>query len=249
MSESGSSGFDREEHTDPFDTTHWSVVLSAGGDSTAESKRALSTLCQKYWGPLYAYVRRRGYSVHDAQDLTQGFFADFLERGSLSDACPERGKFRAYLLTALKHYMANDRRRESAQKRGGGDVPLSLDFDTAEGYWQLQPVDALTPEAIFERQWAMTLLDAVLARLGETYAATGKDAVFEKLSPCLTGDDGTTPYRTLAGELGMTEGAVKVAVHRLRARFASLLRDEITQTVARPEDIELEIRDLFSALG
>lgn len=233
---------------DQFETTHWSVVLAAGVGTTPESKHALTALCERYWGPLYAYVRRRGYDVPDAQDITQGFFADLLERSSLKAANPDRGKFRAYLLTALKHYLSNEQRQQRAEKRGGGVCPLSLDFDSAEGRYRSEPADASTPESIYERQWAMNLLTTILIRLTEEHASTEKRALFDRLRPCMTGEETAMPYRQLAAELAMSEGAVKVAIHRLRKRFGELLRQEIAQTVAGDAEVEQEIRDLFAAI-
>lgn len=232
--------------SDPFDTTQWSVVVAAGQNSSPEAHEALEVLCQKYWGPLYAFVRRRNYSVEDAQDITQGFFARFLERGSIGEASRERGKFRAYLLTALKHYMVDGWRREQAHKRGAGQATLSLDFDAAEGSYGLLAADETTPETMYEQGWAVTMLNGILGRLEREYAGAGKTEVFGKLKPSLTGEDSGATYAQLAGELGMTEGAVKVAVHRLRKRFGALLRGEIAQTVADAEDIEDEIQHLFT---
>lgn len=234
---------------DPFETTHWSVVVAAGQDSSPEARHALATLCQKYWGPLYAFVRRRGYSVEDAQDITQGFFAQFIEGSALKDVTPERGKFRAYLLTSLKNYMVSEQRRAKAQKRGGGEPPLSLDFGSAEGSYRLEPAERLTPEKLYELRWAMTLLNAILDLLGREYADAGKGQLFDTLRPCLTGEDDALPYRNLAQELSMTEGAVKTAVYRLRRRFGDLLREEIAQTVANADDVEREMEDLFLVLG
>ncbi len=232
--------------SDPFETTQWSLVIAAGKDSSPAARHALAILCQKYWGPLYAFVRRKNYSVQDAQDITQGFFTQFLERGAIRDICRERGKFRAYLLSALKHYMTDEWRRGQAQKRGGGDVPLSLDFDSAERSYGLQLADEKTPEIIYEERWAMTLLNTVLNNLEQEYYASGKADLFSTLKSHLTGEDTGATYAQLAGALDMTEGAVKVAIHRLRKRFGILLRAEIAQTVADADDVEDEIHHLFS---
>jgi len=237
---------DLSHRDDPFMTTQWSVVMAAGEDATDVSREALAQLCERYWGPLYAYVRRRGHDAHDAQDVIQGFFAQFLERGCIKAASPGRGKFRAYLLTALKHYMANEHRRAQTQKRGGGQTVLSLDFGSAEGVCQIEPVQHDTPETLYEQRWALALLDGALQRLEREHAQNGKAALFGALSPCLTGEAGDTTYAQLAEQLGMSEGAVKVAVHRMRKRFGTLLRDEIAQTVANAAEIEEEIRHLFS---
>lgn len=234
--------------SDQFRTTQWSVVLAARADGVPEAHEALASLCQKYWGPLYAYVRRRGYSIEDAQDITQGFFATFLERDSVREATPERGKFRAYLLAALKHYMVSEWRREQAQKRGGGQAPLSLDFDAAESAYGLEPADGRTPESIYERRWVLELLARILERAEAEYADAAKDALFQALRPCLAAEENMRPYGEVAAELGMSEGAVKVAVHRLRKRFGELLRAEIAHTLREPGDVDSEIRLLFSAL-
>ena len=234
------------EADDPFETTQWSLVVAAGKDSSPEARQALAILCQKYWGPLYAFVRRKNYSVQDAQDITQGFFAQFLEHGAIRDVSRSRGRFRAYLLTSLKHYITDEWCRGQAQKRGGGDITLSLDFDSAERSYGLQAADEKTPEIIYQERWAMTLLNTILNSLQEEHTKSGKTELFNKLRPYLTGEDAGATYAQLAGMLNMTEGAVKVAIHRLRKRFGSLLRAEIAQTVADPDDVEDEIHHLFS---
>lgn len=239
----------RSGEADQFETTQWSAVLAAGQDTTAESREALAKLCEAYWFPLYAFIRRKGATVDDAKDLTQGFFAQLIEKGFLKEVRRERGKFRAFLLTALKHYMANERRRDRAQKRGGGQTPSSLDFDVAEGTYRLESAEELTPEKLYERQWAMTLLDQVSQSLSEEYAQSGKGAFFDTLRPFLTGEEPRGSYAQVAGELAMTEGAVKVAVHRLRKRFGAVLRREIAQTLTPSDDVEDEIRHLFTVFG
>lgn len=232
-----------------FTTTHWSVVLSARDRSTRQSEQALAALCECYWFPLYAYVRRSGYSTHDAQDLTQGFFAQLLEKEYLKDVDRRRGKFRSFLLAALKHHLGHQRERDRAQKRGGGRVPFSLDFESAESRYRREPTDLATPERLYERRWALTLLDRVLGRLEDEHARAGKTELFSGLKDFLTVGQESRPYLQVAEELGMSEGAVKVAMHRLRRRYRELLKDEIAQTVADPAEIDEELSDLLAAVG
>lgn len=232
-----------------FETTHWSLVLAAGRTPTAKSRAALATLCEHYWYPLYAFLRRQGHSAEDAQDLTQGFFARVLEKGWLQDVRPERGRFRSFLLASLSHFVSNERDRARALKRGGPKPPLPLEIETAEGLYQLEPRDDLTPERIFDRRWALTLLDRVLARLKAEFHERGKGGMFETLKVFLDGDRSGDSYKEVGAALEMTEGAVKVAVHRLRRRFRDLLRDEIAQTVERADQIDDEIRHLFESVG
>jgi len=232
-----------------FATTRWSMVVAAGARATPRSEEALARLCEAYWYPLYAYVRRWGYTADEAQDLTQEFFARLMEKGYLRQADPHRGRFRSFLLAALKHFLANERDRAGAQKRGGGRPPLPLEIETAEGRYSLEPVDPETPEKIFERRWALILLDKVLSRLRDEYHRTGRGALFDVLKDLLTSGKADETYARLGAELGMSEGAVKVAVHRLRRRFGELLREEIAETVADPQDVDDEIRYLFTALG
>ena len=232
-----------------FTTTHWSLVLAAAGTEDAHGREALAKLCQVYWYPLYAFVRRQGHGPHDAQDLTQEFFMRLLEKDYLGDVDRSKGKFRSFLLAALKHFLSKEWARAKTLKRGGGHTLVPLDTLSAEDRYRREPEDNATPERLFERRWALTLLDRVLTRLSEEYETTGKRAMFEQLQGCLTGDSDLLPYAELAARLGMTEGAVKVAVHRLRQRYRGVLRDEIAQTVADPAEIDDEIRQLFSALG
>jgi RNA polymerase sigma factor (sigma-70 family) len=232
-----------------FATTHWSLVLAATGTEDTRGQEALAKLCQVYWYPLYAFVRRQGHSPHDAQDLTQEFFARLLEKDYLGDVDRSKGKFRSFLLVALKHFLSKEWARAKTLKRGGGHTLVPLDALSAETRYSREPADNVTPERLFERRWALTLLDQVLTRLSEEYEATGKRAMFEQLQGCLTGDRNSLPYAELAARLGMTEGAVKVVVHRLRQRYRGVLREEIAQTVANPAEIDDEIRELFSALG
>ncbi len=232
-----------------FVTTHWSVVFSAGGSDTTRARDALARLCQTYWYPLYAYVRRRGNSPHDAQDLTQAFFAHLLERQKLAAADPERGRFRSFLLGAMNHFLINEWQKARAQKRGGGSQTISLDLAAAEERFDLEPADHFSPDKIFEKQWALTLLGEVLNRLEAEYQREGKGGLFAALKQTLMGSRESQPYSELAAKLGMNENAIKVAVHRLRRRYRELIRDEIAGTLASQRDIEEEMRHLFSALA
>jgi len=224
-------------------------VLAAAGSEDSRGRQALARLCQVYWYPLYAFVRRHGHGPHDAQDLTQEFFVRLLEKDYLGDVDRSKGKFRSFLLAALKHFLSKERARAKTLKRGGGRTLLPLDTLSAEDRYRREPEDNATAEKLFERRWALTLLDRVLTRLSEEYETTGKRAMFEQLQGCLTGDSDLLPYAELAARLGTTEGAVKVAVHRLRRRYRGVLREEIAQTVADPAEIDDEIHQLFSALG
>lgn len=231
-----------------FATTHWSVVLAAQRDDTTRTFEALSSLCQSYWYPLYAFVRRQGHSAHDAQDLTQAFFAQLLEKKWLSNVDRERGRFRSFLLAAMKHFLANEWDKVQAQKRGAGQRFIALDAASAETRYALEPADNTTPERVFERRWAMTLLDRVLQCLRREHEIAGKTAQFDTLKEALTGDRSALPYAQLGNRLALSEGAVKVAVHRLRQRYRELLREEIANTVAREDDVEEELRHLFAVL-
>jgi RNA polymerase sigma-70 factor (ECF subfamily) len=232
-----------------FHTTRWSLVLAAGQQESADSREALATLCQIYWYPLYVFARRQVAHAEEAQDLTQEFFAQLLEKDYLRVADPERGKFRSFLLTAFKHFLAKERDRARALKRGGGSRLLPLDFQAGEQRYSREPAHKITPEKIFERRWALALLDRVLARLRTEFEHAEKQKIFDRLKICLTGEKHPGgSYQDLAAELQITEGAVKVAVYRLRRRYQELLRDEISQTVAGPADIEDELRHLFEAV-
>jgi RNA polymerase sigma-70 factor (ECF subfamily) len=232
-----------------FATTHWSVVLSASRPESAHYQQALESLCRTYWFPLYAYLRRHGYDTHQAEDHTQAFLACLLEKHGLRLAEPGRGKFRSFLLAALKHFIANERAWAGARKRGGGRTVLSLDSRSAEAQYALEPRDELSPEKLFERSWALTVLDRAMARLAAEAAASNKQQQFDRLKTYLTAGKDAVAYHKVAAELQMSEGAVKVAVHRLRRRYRELLRDEIAQTVATQDQIDEEIRHLFSALA
>ena len=232
-----------------FATTRWSVVLAAGRKDTTLARAALEKLCQTYWYPLYAYVRRRGHSPEDAQDLTQEFFARLLERQTLAHADPNRGRFRSFILTAMNHFLVSEWKKARAKKRGGGCSVLSLDWAAAEERFDLEPADHSAPDKIFERQWAMTLLSEVLNRLEREFHAEGKTELFAALKQTLTGTRESQPYAELAARLDMNESAVKVAVHRLRKRYRELIRDEIAGTLDQSQDVEEEMRHLFSALA
>jgi RNA polymerase sigma factor (sigma-70 family) len=232
-----------------FATTHWTVVLSAGHATSGEAGRAMAALCETYWYPVYAFVRRQGGSADAAMDLTQGFFARLLEKRDLAGVDPGRGRFRSWLVAAVKHYLANERDRTRADKRGGGRRPISIDADDAESRYRLEPSHDLTAERIFERRWALTLLEHVLSALRLESVTEGKERLFEMLKGCLGGRPGEGRYRAIADELGMGEGAVRMAAHRLRCRYRELLRQEIAQTVETPEQIEEEIAFLFNAVG
>lgn len=216
---------------DRFATTRWSVVVSARSSGTPEAGKALASLCEDYWFPLYAFVRRAGYSADDSQDLTQEFFARLLARQSLTNVDRERGKFRSFLLAALKHFLADEWDRAHARKRGGTQTVISLDSLDAEARYRLEPASELTPERLFEKQWALSLLEHVLARLRSELAAQGKSLLFDALKDTLSGVLPAS-YAVLGARLGMSEGAVKVAAHRLRRRYRALLEEEISQTVA-----------------
>lgn len=231
-----------------FETTHWSLVLAAGRGESSQARQALAALCEIYWYPLYAYVRRQNYNVDDAQDLTQAFFARLIEKQDVQDARCERGRFRSFLLASMKHFLLNEARHRRALRRGGGETPLPLEVETAEGRYLREPPDTATPEAVFDRRWALTVLDRALGRLRRHAVDAGKTAEFDALKACLTGDIPHGSYRTLGEALGLSEGAVKVAVHRLRRRFQRALRAEISETVLTGADVEEEIQYLFRAL-
>jgi RNA polymerase sigma factor (sigma-70 family) len=231
-----------------FDTTHWSVVRAAAGDDTASARSALAALCRMYWWPLYWFARRRGASVEDAQDLTQGFLTRLIDKHDVRQARPERGRFRTFLLGAFTHYSLNAAQHDRAQKRGGGQTTLPLEFDAAEGRYQLEPRDDRTPEAIFDRRWATTVLDGALQQLRRDETDAGRLAEFDLIKSSLTGYSPAGGYDAWAQALGTTEGAVKVSVHRLRKRFQRVLRDVISETVSTEEEIDDELGHLTRAL-
>jgi RNA polymerase sigma-70 factor (ECF subfamily) len=230
-----------------FTTTHWSVVLTAQGRSPAADE-ALEKLCRTYWWPLYGFVRRNGYGPEEAQDLTQGFFALFLERRDIDVVRQEKGRLRSYLLVSLKNFLAKARRRELTMKRGEGRALVPLDELLAREHADLEPADSLSPDRIYERRWALTLLDQVLTRLESEYSSAGNAKLFDCLKELLSDEPGRRSQAEVADELGMTENAVKQAFHRLRQRYRQLLQEEITQTVAVPGDVEDELRHFISVL-
>lgn len=230
-------------------TTRWSVVAAAGQKRTSESREALATLCESYWYPLYAYVRRCGYAREEAQDLTQGFFTRLVESDTLQVADPNRGRFRSFLLSSLKNFASNEWRDAQTLKRGGGLVQRSFNLDSGEHQYSQEPSHELTPERIFERRWAMLVLERALANLSDEFTASGKKELFEQLKFYLTGDPLSAHYREVAAKLGISEGAVKVAVHRLRRRYQECLRAEIAETVAESSQIDDELRALFTAVA
>jgi RNA polymerase sigma-70 factor (ECF subfamily) len=232
-----------------FHTTHWTVVLAAGGTSGAVAGEALAKLCATYWYPLYAFIRRSGFARHDAEDLTQGFFYSFLRRDSLTQVNPLGGKFRSYLLACLKHFLANERRREQAQRRGGGVQEIPLDSGAAETRYLAEPPDNVTPDLLYERRWAYTVLDNALEKLRLEYVDRGKGALFDELRTLLPGDAVSVSRGDLATRHGMSVGAVDVALHRLRQRFGVLLREQVVCTVSSPDEVEEELRYLVSVLG
>lgn len=232
-----------------FTTTHWSVVLAAGKSSAPQQKQALETLCQSYWFPLYAYLRRRGYDTHQAEDLTQAFFGHILEKKDLQAVDPKYGKFRSFLLARLKYFLSDQRDRAQAKKRGGGKRIISLSIQNAEGQYNLEPAIQLSPEKLFEKSWALTVLERTIGRLEAEMAGKNKQKLFDCLKVYLTTDKDAIPYQDMAAELEMTEGSVRVAVHRLRMQYKKLLRDEITQTVGNEDQIDEEMECLFAALA
>jgi RNA polymerase sigma-70 factor (ECF subfamily) len=232
-----------------FATTHWSVVQTAGERETPESSQALEALCRAYWYPLYAYVRRAGHSPQDAEDLTQAFFARFLEKQWVVEADRNRGRFRSFLLSSLKHFLANEWDKARAEKRGGRVKFIPLNSDTAETRYRREPADTATPDREFDRRWALALLDTVLSRLQQEYADEGKSGLFDRLKGTLGGDRSGLPYARLGEQLQMSEGAVKVAVHRLRQRYRVILRSEIANTVSTSDEVEAELKELFAALA
>jgi len=230
-----------------FPTTRWTLVVAAGHAGPEETRRALSELCEAYWYPVYAFIRRDGADAERALDLTQGFFTRLLEKGDLADVDRSRGKFRSWLLSSARHFVANEHDRERAAKRGGGRAVLSIDAADAESRYRLEPPSGMTPERIFERRWALTLLGQVLDALRRECAHEGRLHQFDVLKDCLAGGDGMNGIA--AKELGMSDAAVRMAVHRLRRRYRELLRWKIGHTVETPEQIEEEIEFLFDAVG
>ncbi len=232
-----------------FATTRWSLVVAARDRTAPAARQALAELCRLYWYPLYAFIRRQGHPHDRTQDLTQEFFARLLEKDGLASVDRARGRFRSFLLAACRHFLANQGDRERAQKRGGGRRLVSIDFHGAEEQYGCEPAHAETAEKLFERRWALALLEQVLARLRNEYEGAGRGRLFEGLKDRLTGDARGMSHARVAAQLGLSEGAVKVAVHRLRRRYRDLLREEIAQTLDDPGQVEDEIRALFAALS
>ena len=232
-----------------FAPTRWTVVLTAAHSDTTHARAALAQLCEAYWYPLYAYVRRKGYSPPDAEDLTQAFFVQVLEEQFIAAADQEKGRFRSFLLTRLNHFLADEWDRLKAQKRGGGQHLIPLAGGTAETRYQIEPVDARSPDKLFEHRWAVTLLERVFENLRQEYEAEGKAAQFGELQGCLTQARAAVPYAEVGARLGLSEGALRVTVHRLRQRYRDLLRAEIADTVSGPGEVEEELRDLFRVLA
>jgi len=232
-----------------FPSTHWSAILATGDSASPDASQALAELCRKYWYPLYAYIRRHGHQAEDARDLTQEFFARFLEKKYLHLADPQRGRFRSFLLAALKHFLINEWDRAKTAKRGGGHAKIPFDLQQAEIHYQAELADELTPEIAYERRWAMALLEHVQAKLTEDYAVTGRSAQCDALRQFLWGASDSISYAQIGPQLGLTESGVKSAVRRLRGRFRDILRREIAQTVTSDQELEDEIRWLFAAFA
>ena len=233
---------------DGFTTTRWTLVLAAKRRHDPGGSAAFARLCERYYEPLYSYLRRRGETAEDAQDLTQGFIARLLEKDVLRHADPTRGKFRAFLLTSLKHYAANEHVRAAAGKRGGGESLLSIDL-AAEGRYGLEPRDDLTPERLYDRRWALAVLERALRALRAEFRASGRESFFEAVQGTLTGDDRAVSYRELADRFGVSESNVKVSIDRMRRRYGDLVRAEVAETVETEAGVDDELRYLLTALG
>jgi len=243
------SDSEAQAHGDVFATTHWSVVLLAGEPGSAQAAEALEKLCRTYWLPLYSFIRRQGYGPHDAQDLTQGFLVRLLRTDSFVGLSREKGKFRTFLLAALNHFLSDQRDRARAEKRGGGQPVVSIDETEAEQRYLQAPSRDLAPERVFDRRWALTVLEEALARLRQEHQGPGKAALFAHLGPFLSNKGGKADHDALGPKLGMSANAVAVAVHRLRQRYRECIRLELAQTVASPEDLDEEMSYLFSVLS
>jgi len=231
-----------------FRTTHWSLVLAAGEKDGEKAREALEQLCATYWYPLYAFARRQGHDAAESEELTQEFFARLLARDDLSGVSPDRGRFRSFLLASFKHLFANEYHRHRTQRRGGSTPVLSLDKEQPETRYRLEPADPVTPEKLFERRWALTVLERALGRVREEYAQSEKAEIFEELKEFLS-DQKSVSHEVIASRHGISVGAVGVTIHRLRKRYAEILRDEIAQTVSTPEEIDDEVRHLIAAVG
>jgi RNA polymerase sigma-70 factor (ECF subfamily) len=244
------SGADESGFPKAFGATHWTVVLEAARPNSPAGQTAFAQLYSDYWHPLYAFVRRRGLSAEEAEDITQSFFVRLIEKEALSNLRREGGRFRSFLLGALCNFLTNEWDRQHAQKRGGGQKPLSLDVSDEEGrYAALEAPDQETPESLFEKQWVSTLLSHVAERLGREQASGHKAALFEDLKPHLQSDASGRPYAEIALKHGTSEGAIKVAVHRLRQQYGLLLREEIARTVSAREEVEDELRHLLRVIS
>jgi RNA polymerase sigma-70 factor (ECF subfamily) len=232
-----------------FQTTSWSIVLEAGGNWTEHSEKALCALCEIYWKPVYAFIRRSGYNHDDAQDLTQGFFALLVEKSFLKIADPQRGRFRSFLLTAVKRFLANEIDRNRALKRGGGQAHIPISIPDGEEWYASAIAEAVTPETLFERRWALALMNRAMMNLRDEFTAAGKSGQFDSLTPFLNRETDGQRYETLAAEWNMSAGALRIMVHRMRRRYRELLRDEIAETVASLDEVDDEIRFLLSVLS
>ena len=237
----------RETAASNFPSTSWSLVVAAAANPTTGSRASLARICEVYWRPVYAFVRRSGYDRDQAQDLTQAFFTTMLEKNYLGNADRERGRFRTFLLASVKHFLANEWDKEHALKRGGGQLAVPIDPIEAEEMYAPEAIDERTPETVFARRWALSLLANVMAKLREEYTAMRRADYFDKLSPLLDGDPLARGYGELASELGASSAALRVAVHRMRRRYRELLRAELAETVSAPEEIDEEIRFLLAA--
>lgn len=232
-----------------FATTSWTKVLAAREAPSTEARQALESLCQLYWYPLYAYVRRQGHDADEAKDLTQGYFAELLEKSYLEDYDPSRGRFRVFLKASVKNFLSKQRRKAGTWKRGGRTETLSFDAREGEGRYLGEPVDRLTPEEIFERRWALTVLERALGRLRNEQTEAGRGREFQRLEGFLTGHETRSRYGDVAAELSSSEGAIKTSVHRLRQRFGQLLRGEIAETVSGPDEVNDEVKYLLGVVS
>ncbi len=231
-----------------FATTQWSQVLAAQQGGDTESTQALDALCSAYWYPLYAYVRHQGHDADQARDLTQGYFAELLDKDFLKDVDPAKGRFRSFLLASLRHYLSHERDKATAKKRGGGATTLSFDARDAEARFEIEPTDKLTPEQLFERRWAMTVLERAMNKLERESVASGDEEQFKRFKPYLTGQEPRQAYKQVAVDLEISEGAVKTAVYRLRQRYGQSLRAEIADTVADPAEVDAEVRHMLTTV-
>ncbi len=249
MFPSAPAGMESVQGGSSFASTHWSVVLAAREHNGTAADEALARLCMIYWRPLYAFIRRSGASLEDAEDLTQEFFYRFLARDSLRNVAPSGGRFRSFLLACLKHFLANERERAHAQRRGGGQQVLSLEVASAETQFLLEPSDNVTPEVLFEKRWASTVLEQALERLEGEYFRRGQAELFGAIKVFLPGSGATETRAAIAAKCGLSANAMDVAIHRLRQRFGAVLREQVAQTVSSPEEVDDEIRHLVSVTG